>query len=131
MRVRTLGGLGQNQIAGVGGPITPSTTAVLSVIRGEPGGWTRVFFATLMRAFLIAPGVWLAGGKGWRLWVGAGTASTTVTVFHYFWCAALENERLEALAASNVAPPAPAGAALPAAGGEPTLEGFFGRRRRP
>ena len=129
MRVRTLGGLGQQQIAGIAGPITPSTTAVLSVIRGEEGGWARVFFATLMRSFLIAPGVWLGGAKGWRLWVGAGVASTTVTIFHYFWCAALEAERVRSL--TEPTPTSlPSGGALPAAGGEPTLEGLFGRPRR-
>jgi hypothetical protein len=96
---------------------------VLSVIRGEPGGWAKVLFSTFLRTLLLVPGMWFAGGKGWRLWAGAGAGSVSITVFLFFWYAAQENGRAEV--AVDAGPPAPGGA-LPASGGEPSLEGLFG-----
>lgn len=128
MRVKTLGALGA--VAGEVGstPVDlPSSQSVLGALRGEPGGWTKVFLSTLLRTLLIAPGMWFAGGKGWRLWAGAASASTTITVFLFFWYAAQENGRR---ATANAAP-APGGA-LPSssAGSEASLEGLFGRTSR-
>lgn len=123
MRVRTLGAL-------AGAPTDlPSSQSVLSVIRGEPGGWGKVLLSTSLRTLLIVPGMWFAGGKGWKLWAGAGAASTTITIFLFFWYAAQEYGR--ASVESEAAPTGalPAEGPVPVATGE-TLGGVFRRPRR-
>lgn len=125
MRVKTLGALR-------GAPTDlPSSQSVLSVIRGEPGGWGKVLLSTSLRTLLIVPGMWFAGGKGWKLWAGAGAASATITIFLFFWYAAQEHGR-EAAGSEPGANAIPAGgAALPSgATAAPSLEGLFGRHPR-
>jgi hypothetical protein len=115
VRVKTLGALS-------GAPTDlPSSQSVLSVIRGEPGGWGKVALSTTLRTLLIAPGMWFAGGKGWRLWAGAGAASATITVFLFFWYAAQEQGRSTVL---------PVDGALPEPEPDPALSKLFGRHPR-
>ena len=125
MRVMTLGGLGA-ATTDVGATPTdlPSSQSVLSVIRGEPGGWGKVAFSTILRTLLIAPGMWFAGGKGWRLWAGAATSSVTITVFLFFWYAAQEAGARSVAVESE---PAPLPEGTPAEG---TLSGMLGRHPR-
>lgn len=128
MRVMTLGGLGAAVADAGATPVDlPSSQSVLSVIRGEPGGWGKVALSTTLRTVLLLPGMWLAGGKGWRLWAGASAASMTITVFLFFWYAAQERGRRDVNA---LEPAASSGGALPAEGGEPTLAGLMGRHAR-
>lgn len=81
MRVMTLGAvLGAGET-----PHLPSSESVLSAINGEPGGWGKVLASTLLRALLVAPGVWFAGGRGARLVGGSLVASTSITAFLFLW----------------------------------------------
>lgn len=63
----------------------PSSESVLAALRGEPGGWSKVLFSTLLRALLVAPGVWLGGARGGRLVAGSLVASTSITAFLFLW----------------------------------------------
>lgn len=63
----------------------PSSESVLAALRGEPGGWGKVLLSTLLRSLLIAPGVFLAGGRGWRLAAGSLVASSSITTFLLIW----------------------------------------------
>jgi len=78
MRVMTLGAIHEAQ------PL-PSSTAVGEVLGGEPGGVLHVLTSTLLRAFLIAPGVALSGARGGRLVAGALVGSLSVTVGVFLW----------------------------------------------
>lgn len=42
----------------------------------------------LMQAAFIAPGVWLAGGRGWRLLLGSLGGSASLTVLTWLWAQA-------------------------------------------
>lgn len=77
---------------------------VIGCLRGERGSLRRVVVSTAFRAVLIAPGVWLAGARGARLWLGASAASVTVTAFLFLWYAARERGRVEALAEHDAPP---------------------------
>lgn len=87
MRVQTLGrvGVGVPEAGSEASPHLPSSESVLAAINGEPGGWGKVLFSTLLRALLVAPGVWLAGGRGGRLVAGSLVASTSITAFLFLW----------------------------------------------
>lgn len=101
MRVLTLGALRR-----VGGPQDlPSSQSALAALRGEPGALGKVMLTTLLRTLLIAPGMWLAGGRGVRLWMGASAASSTITLFLLFWYAAQEDGRREAATGPRLADP--------------------------
>lgn len=80
MRVMTLG-----QLAAPATPHLPSTESTLSALRGEPGGWGKVVSTTLLRALIIAPGVWVGGGRGWRLVGGSLVGSVGITAFLFLW----------------------------------------------
>lgn len=134
MRVMTLG-----QIAsGVGGSTTPnlpSSDSTLSFLRGEPGGFGKVLTTTLLRALILAPGVWVGGGRGWRLVTGSLVSSLSISAFLFLWYSA--NGTGQAEPAQPAAPPEPmpeplpaAGPALPSETGAETLEGFGLMRRR-
>lgn len=134
MRVMTLG-----QIAsGVGGSTTPnlpSSDSTLSFLRGEPGGFGKVLTTTLLRALILAPGVWVGGGRGWRLVAGSLVSSLSISAFLFLWYSA--NGTGQAEPAQPAAPPEPmpeplpaAGPALPSETGAETLEGFGLMRRR-
>lgn len=117
MRVMTLGEIRQ----------LPSSESVLSALRGEPGGWGKVLLSTLLRSLLIAPGVALAGGRGWRLVAGSLVASSSITTFLLIWYATAGRARIEAPATIDATPsPQP----LPAPGGEVAVEQGVGAYRR-
>lgn len=108
MRVMTLGSLPANRrngMAMVEPEELPSSQSVIAYLRGHRGALTKVAMTTLLRTLLIAPGVWLAGGRGARLWMGAGAASATITTFLFFWYAAQERGRNKALIEHNAPPP--------------------------
>lgn len=87
MRVQTLGALSETVPApgSSASPHLPSSESVLAAINGEPGGWGKVLMSTLLRSLLVAPGVWLAGGRGGRLVAGSLVASTSITAFLFLW----------------------------------------------
>lgn len=64
----------------------PSTYAILAALNGEPGAWMRVATSTAMRAGLIAPGLYVAGFRGWDLAKAsvAGSLSITTMLFFYY-----------------------------------------------
>jgi hypothetical protein len=64
----------------------PSSYAIAGAIEGHPGAWWRVTGATLARGALIAPGLRLAGVKGWTLlWASLlGSAGVTISMFVYY-----------------------------------------------
>lgn len=102
MRVMTLGRTPEG-VRGVGlvePEELPSSQSVIACLRGEPGAIAKTALTTLLRTALLLPGVYLAGGRGWRAWVGASAGSMTITLFLFFWYAAQEKGRKEALAAS-------------------------------
>jgi hypothetical protein len=109
MRVMTLGqlrgGLGADCTAAL-----PTSDSVLCVIRGERGGWGKVLLSTLLRSALIAPGVYLAGGRGTRLALGSIAASSSITTFLFLWHLAHEQgARSTVIATSDVPQAIPAG----------------------
>jgi hypothetical protein len=65
----------------------PSTYALLAAIEGQPNAWYKVASLTAVRAALIAPGLWLAGVRGWRLPVYSVMGSMTITggLLVYYW----------------------------------------------
>ena len=92
MRVMTLGAIDQVGCAPCGqrrsmGSL-PSSEAVQSALAREPGGWGKVVTATLLRALLIAPGMAVAGARGWRLAGGSLLSSTTITAFLFVFYSA-------------------------------------------
>jgi hypothetical protein len=134
MRVMTLG-----QIAGgVGGSTTPnlpSSDSTLSFLRGEPGGFGKVLTTTLLRALILAPGVWVGGGRGWRLVTGSLVSSLSISAFLFLWYSAHESGRSAPAPAAEPEQPLPeplpaAGPALPSETGAESLEGFGLTRRR-
>jgi hypothetical protein len=130
MRVMTLG-----QIAGgVGTATLPSSESTLAAIRGEPGSWAKVLFTTTLRALIIAPGVWVGGGRGWRLVGGSLVGSVGITAFLFFWHLATETGREEVTGGEPVtaATPAPGPMMLPEETATVTVDGLGQvlRRRR-
>ncbi len=71
-------------------PPLPSSESVAAALRGDPGGWGKVAASTALRAVLIAPGMWVAGGRGWRLALGSLTASASITAFIFLFYRASE-----------------------------------------
>ena len=61
----------------------PSTYAIARVYEGDPGGWPAVAFGTLQRSLFLLPGLWVAGVRGQRFWLGGllGSASITASLF--------------------------------------------------
>ncbi len=137
MRVMTLG-----QIAsGVGGSTTPnlpSSDSTLSFLRGEPGGFGKVLTTTLLRALILAPGVWVGGGRGWRLVAGSLVSSLSISAFLFLWYSANGTGQAEPSTQTSAAPPEPMPEPMPAEGpvalpsdtGAKSLEGFGMMRRR-
>ncbi len=71
------GGTGTGQL--------PSSESVNAVLDGEDNGWMKVVMSTTLRAILIAPGLALAGGRGWKLVGGSLLSSTTITAFLFIF----------------------------------------------
>lgn len=76
-------------------PSLPSSESVSAALRREPGAWAKVASSTMLRAVLIAPGMWVAGGRGWRLALGALTASVSITAFIFLFYHAARPPRPE------------------------------------
>jgi hypothetical protein len=57
----------------------PSTYAISSLVRGEPGAGLRVAYLTAARAVAIAPGLYLAGIKGRQLAAASALSSVAIT----------------------------------------------------
>lgn len=77
-------------LAGVGAvPMgsPPSTYAGHDVVTGKPGAIPKFAGLTLLRAALIAPGLYAAGVRGSRLATGSVLASVGVSVFVVGYCA--------------------------------------------
>lgn len=105
MRVTTLGATRARRGTGLVEPEElPSSQSVIACLRGEPGALAKTAMTTLLRTMLLLPGVYLAGGRGWRAWVGASAGSMTITAFLFFWYAAQERGRRDALRAPAPAP---------------------------
>jgi|694.fasta_scaffold66028_8 hypothetical protein len=124
MRVMTLG-----QLAGDAPPL-PSSDSTLSLLRGEPGGLGKVVTTTLLRAVILAPGVWIGGGRGWRLVGGSLVSSLSITAFLFLWYSM--HERPASAAPSEPMPepmPAEGPVALPSDTGAVSVDGI-GRVRR-
>jgi len=91
MRVGTLGALGdQIGCAPCGGQRRnlgqlPSSESVQAVLNHEPNGWTKVVMSTVLRSVLIAPGVAVAGARGWKLVGGSLLSSATITAFLFIF----------------------------------------------
>lgn len=64
----------------------PSTYAILAAIEGQPGAWRRVAVATAIRSAMIAPGLWIAGVRGWKVATGAlaGSVGITAVLYAYY-----------------------------------------------
>lgn len=107
----------------------PSSESVLAALRGEPGGWGKVLLSTLLRSLLIAPGVFLAGGRGWKLAAGSLVASSSITTFLLIWHYA---HGVNGQASGQPAPlPAPGPQqSLPAPEQRPDVVSLEGYRRR-
>lgn len=134
MRVMTLG-----QVAGgIGGlgttPNLPSSDSTLSLLRGEPGGLGKVVTTTLLRAVILAPGVWVGGGRGWRLVGGSLVASLSITAFLFLWYSAHGSAQSAPASSAPAEPlpepmPAEGPVALPSDTGAVSVDGI-GRVRR-
>lgn len=92
MRVGSFGQVTEDAGAAPGGGITttdhqplPSSESVNAVLRGEPGGWTKVLVSTTLRALLVAPGMAMVGVRGWKLPAGALLSSATITFFLFIF----------------------------------------------
>ena len=57
----------------------PSTYAISSMVRGDPGSGWRVAYLTAARAVAIAPGLYLAGIKGKQLASASVLSSVAIT----------------------------------------------------
>ena len=73
MRIAALGSLGQ---------VTPPRPQLTSQQTG------RFVAHVMLQALFIAPGVWLAGGRGWRLAVGSLAGSASLTLLTGLWASA-------------------------------------------
>ena len=58
----------------------PSTYAIDDLVRGRPGGLLRTVELTLLRAALVAPGLWIARVPPRRIVPTALTVSTVITL---------------------------------------------------
>lgn len=65
----------------------PSTYAGHDVVTGKPGAIPKFAGLTLLRAVLIAPGLYVAGVRGSKLATGSVLASVGVSVFVVGYCA--------------------------------------------
>ena len=82
MRVQTLGAALSTE------PHLPSSESVLCMLKGEPGGFGKVVASTLLRALLVAPGVWFGGARTFKsVAVGSLVASSSITAFLFVWYA--------------------------------------------
>lgn len=70
----------------------PSTYAVTSLVRGEPGALIRVAGLTAVRSLFIAPGIYVAGKAfgwegmtGWKLAGAAVITSVSLSAFMCGW----------------------------------------------
>ena len=59
----------------------PSSESVNAVLTGQENGWLKVTMSTVLRSILIAPGLAVAGARGWKLVGGSLLSSTTITAF--------------------------------------------------
>jgi hypothetical protein len=57
----------------------PSSYAIAGALEGEPGAWGRVLLVTALRAFCIAPGLYLGGVRGKHVVTGSVMAAVTIT----------------------------------------------------
>ena len=64
----------------------PSSYAVYDLAAGVPGSAMRVAGLTVVRAAFIAPGLFLAGFRGWRVLWGSLAASATISAGMYALC---------------------------------------------
>jgi len=58
----------------------PSTYAIDDLVAGRPGGFVRTVELTLLRAALVAPGLWIARVPSARIVPTALVVSTTITL---------------------------------------------------
>lgn len=70
----------------VRGESPPSIYAIAGVYEGIPGSWFRVITGTLQRSFFIAPGMYLAGIRGSKVFTTAllGSLTAEVVLFGYY-----------------------------------------------
>jgi len=68
----------------------PSTYAILAAIEGQEGAWRRVAVATAIRSLMIAPGLWIAGVRGWKVATGALAGSIGITAVLYAYYALIK-----------------------------------------
>lgn len=59
----------------------PSSYAIADALEGVPGAWPRVAGLTAIRAAVIAPGIYLAGIRGWKNPSGAILGSVAITTY--------------------------------------------------
>lgn len=139
MRVMTLGQVagGIGSLGAASAPNLPSSDSTLSLLRGERGGLGKVVTTTLLRAVILAPGVWVGGGRGWRLVGGSLVASLSITAFLFLWYSANGTGSAPSTQPSAAPPepmpepmPAEGPVALPSDTGAESLEGFGMMRRR-
>lgn len=57
----------------------PSSYAVAAVYEGDPAGWLWVGGGTFARSLFILPGLYLAGVRGKRLFLGSLLGSVTIS----------------------------------------------------
>jgi hypothetical protein len=57
----------------------PNSYAIAGALDGEPGAWGRVLLVTALRAFCIAPGLYLGGVRGRQIVTGSAMAAITIT----------------------------------------------------
>lgn len=70
-------------------PKLPSSASVLAVIHGERGAWFKVVTSTVLRALLIAPGLYWSGVRGDSLVTSAALGSSGITAFLFVYYMAL------------------------------------------
>lgn len=64
---------------------SPSTYAIDDLLAGRPGGFARTVELTLMRAALVAPGLWISRVPPARIVPTAVVVSTTITLGLLFY----------------------------------------------
>ena len=114
MRVMTLGAVHQAQ------PL-PSSTAVGEVLGGEPGGVFHLLTSTVLRAFLIAPGVALGGARGGRLIAGSLVGSLGITTMLFLWHGLYPAENQSSGGSGGGGGGGGPSGGIPAPGGSPAL----------
>lgn len=74
-------------------PIPPSQASACELVRGKPGGASKMALATLGRALVLTPGLALAGLRGGQLMRGALYGAAGISVFLVVYTAANDRRR--------------------------------------